>query len=100
MFSNKKYFLKNTINYNIKLHNILNELSAPLTVCLDSEHYGLEYCNGSLALAIKSCKGSERGVGLYFRWDAFDIEVMVWEKIVISSFGGAVQGVGQAHAPK
>jgi len=67
MFSNKKYFFKNTINYNIKLHNILNELSAPLTVCLNSEHCGLEYCNSSLALAIKSCKGQrERNGAIFF----------------------------------
>ena len=96
-FQTKNIFFKNTINYNIKLHNILNELSAALTVWLDSEHCGLKYCDGSLALAIKNCKGSERGVGLYFQWDAFDIKVMVWDKIVTSSFGVAAQGVCQAH---
>jgi hypothetical protein len=39
-------------------------------------------------------------VGLYFLWDAFDVEMMVGEKIITSSFGGAVQDVSQAHAPK
>jgi hypothetical protein len=28
------------------------------------------------------------GVGLFFHWDAFDIERMVGEKMICSSFGG------------
>jgi hypothetical protein len=66
IFSSKNILKKNTVNYNIKLHNILKGLSAPLTIYLDSEHCGLEYFNGSLALAIKSCKGIEGGGGAIF----------------------------------
>ena len=70
----------------------------PLTIYLDLKHCGLEQCNGSSALAIKSCKGSDEGVVLSFYWDAFDTECIVGEKMVTSSFGGAALGVSQARA--
>jgi hypothetical protein len=48
------------------MYNILKRLSASLTIYLDLKHCELEQCNGSLALAIKSCKGSGEEVGLSF----------------------------------
>jgi len=48
------------------MYNILKGLSAPLIVYLDLKYRGLEQCNGSPTLAIKSCKGSGEGVGLSF----------------------------------
>jgi hypothetical protein len=37
-------------------------------------------------------------VELSFHWNAFDIEWIVREKIVTSSFGGVALGVSQARA--
>jgi hypothetical protein len=48
------------------MYNILKRLSASLTIYLDLKHCELEQCNGSPALAIKSCKGSGEEVGLSF----------------------------------
>jgi hypothetical protein len=38
-------------------------------------------------------------VELSFYWDAFDIERMIEEKMVTSSFGWVALGVSQAHTP-
>jgi hypothetical protein len=71
------------------LQNILKELSAPVTIYIDTKHCGLEQYNGSLAFDIKSCKGRRGGMGLSFRWGAFDIERLIEEKMVSTSFGEA-----------
>jgi hypothetical protein len=71
------------------LYNILKEISASITVYLDTKHCRLEQCNGKPALAIESFKDSVGEVRLSFCWDAFGIERMVGEKMVNSSFGGA-----------
>jgi hypothetical protein len=65
---------------------------------LDLKHCELEQCNGSSALARKSCKSNDGGVVLSFYWDPFDTECIVEEKMVTSSFGGAALGVNQARA--
>ena len=73
-------------------------------VYIDIKHRGLEQCNGNPVLEIKSCNGSKGGVGLFFCWDAFDIEGMIEEKINGTSFGRAAghgkqaPGAGDAHA--
>jgi len=59
----------------------------------------LEQCNDSSAIVTKSCKGSGGGLGLFFHYDAFDIEEMVGKKMITSSFSGAALGVSQARAP-
>ena len=74
------------------------------TVYIDIKHRGLEQFNGSSVLDIKSCNGGKGGVSLSFYWDAFDIEGMIEEKIVGTSFGRAAghgkraPGAGDAHA--
>jgi hypothetical protein len=86
------------------LQNILKGLSAPVTVYIDTKHCGLEQCNGSPALDIKSCKGGRGGMGLSFRWGAFGIEGLVGEKMVSTSFGEAAShgegapSAGATHA--
>jgi hypothetical protein len=73
------------------------------TVYIHIKHRGLEQCNGNPVLDIKSCNGGKGRVDLSFCWDAFDIERMIEEKIVSTSFGRAAGhgkralGAGDAH---
>jgi len=58
---------------NIMIFIIINII----TVYLDTKHCGLKQCNDRAALAIESYKDCRGRVGLFFHWDAFDIEGMV-----------------------
>jgi len=71
-----------------KLYNILKGINAPITVYIDTKHYGLEQCNGRAALATESWKDCSGRVGLSFHWDVYGIEAMVGEKMISSVLVG------------
>lgn len=59
-----------------------------VTVYLNTKHCRLEQCDDGATFSTKSWKNYRERVGLSFHWDTCDIEGMVEEKMVNSSFGG------------